>query len=483
MDRYWHRLRSGVILGDALAICLAYTLAAGVRFGFGKLRVGGELWDMWTLVTVGTALLTIGIAWQEGTYRRWALLGGYRVYPALLTAATYGMVGAIILTYSTGGSSAVSPGLLLGSWAGSILSTSLSRLVWREVALRWSRKGLLVRKVLIAGASRQGIAVAEQLNDPARYCTRVLGFLDDYQRPGTEVIPGVVVVGHPQSVLEHANALGADEVIIIAGGLAWESLQQLAELVTRPDCPLEVRISPTFYDLLSTSAELSHVSYVPLLTLIHTRPSGINAVVKQLLDCSVAVAFLILLSPAWAYWRLKAWVLGVPMLMRQRVLGVHGHGFGLLGLHSRLTGSSVIARLPALWNVLCQDLSLVGPRPVSASEVTADERRLPNLFAMRPGLTGLWRLRARQVLRQDRVELDLYYVRNYSLILDIQILFSTVRELLRWSLGQRDSLVRWVSDGSAGMPSPSAMTESNRTRPGHSSKPSGSIESGVEPAS
>src|SRR3989475_4051091 len=116
-------------------------------------------------------------------------------------------------------------------------------------------------------------------------------------------------VGHPASVMEQARALGADEVIIIAGALAWESQRQLAELVTRADSPLEARISPTFYDLLTTSAELSHIAYVPMLKLMHTRLSGINEFTKRVMDGTVAGVLLVVLLPAWCYWRVEAWVL------------------------------------------------------------------------------------------------------------------------------------------------------------------------------
>ena len=178
------------------------------------------------------------------------------MYPLLATVATYDVVAVMILSYLWGAVPLVSRGWLAGSWVGSIVALSLSRLAWRQLALRWRRQGILVRKVLIAGANQQGIAVAQQLNDPAHHGTQVVGFLDDYQRPGTEIVPGLAVVGHPASVLEQAPTLGADEVIITAGALAWESQRGLAELVTRADSPLEARISPTFYDLLTTSAEL-----------------------------------------------------------------------------------------------------------------------------------------------------------------------------------------------------------------------------------
>jgi len=455
MDRYWRRLRLGVVAGDVLAVLAAYTLAAGAHFGFGHIRFAGLLWPIYPMLAASVALLTVALGWQHGTYRRWALLGGHRVYPLLASVATYGVLSVIVVSYLLGGPPLVSRGWLLMAWFGSILSLSLARLVWRQVALRWRRKGLLLRKVLIAGANQQGIAVARQLHNPALHGTLVVGFLDDYQRPGTEIVAGLTVVGRPGSVLELAQALGADEVIIIAGALAWESQRLLAEMVTRPDAPLDARIAPTFYDLLTTSAELTHVAYVPMLTLSHTRLSGINAFAKMVMDRVAAAVLLLALAPCWLWWRLKAWWLGVPMLEKRAVLGVKGKPFNVVGLNQRLTAFPVRARLPALWNVLCQDLSLVGPRPILVGELPAHEPWLANLFAMNPGLSGLWRLRGRELPIEERVALDLYYIRNYTIALDLQVLFHTARELTHRLFGEEDGLARWEEPRREARPSPS----------------------------
>ena len=336
----------------------------------------------------------------------------------------------------------------MGCWGGSIAALFISRLTWRRIALHWRRHGALVRRILIAGANQQGIAVAQQLHDPLRHGTFVVGFLDDYQRPGTEVLPGLAVVGHPSSARTKASELRADEVVIILGGLAWESQRQLAELVTRPDSPVEGRISATFYDLLTTTAELSHVAYVPMLSLNRNRLSGLNAATKRLLDQGVSALLLLALSPLFVYWRLRAWFLGSRMFELQTVLGASGRPYRLAGLRTGITGSPVLARLPALWNVFCQDLSLVGPRPIRVEELPAHERWHANLFALRSGLTGLWRLRGGDVGVEERVALDLYYVRNCTFTLDLQILYQTARELIRRSMGRRSLLARWnVSDG------------------------------------
>jgi lipopolysaccharide/colanic/teichoic acid biosynthesis glycosyltransferase len=452
MDRDWRRLRLGIVATDALAITIAYAAAAAVRFGMPDLLRNSGMLTACLVLGFGGLLVTLALAWQQGTYRRIALTGGHRVYPLLVTAATYGTVAMTVLSHFAGSPLPASRGWLVGCWSGSILALFISRLIWRRVAFQWRKGGALVRRILIAGANQQGIAVAQQLHAPLRHGTLVVGFLDDYQRPGTEVLPGLAVVGHPGSARAKACELKADEVVIILGGLTWESQRQLAELVTRPDSPVEGRISATFYDLLTTSAELSHVAYVPMLSLNRNRLSGFNAATKRFLDQSISGAMLLVLAPVFAYWRMRAWTLRAPMIESQTVLGTCGRPFRLAGLNAALTSSPVLARLPALWNVFCQDLSLVGPRPIRMEELPAHERWRANLIAVRSGLTGLWRLRDPEDSVEERVALDLYYVRNCTFTLDLQILVQTGRELVRRSMGRRSLLARWkANDGAKGV--------------------------------
>jgi lipopolysaccharide/colanic/teichoic acid biosynthesis glycosyltransferase len=446
MDRDWRRLRVGIIATDVVGILTAYVVSAALRFSIPALLRNPTMLTACIVLGSGGFLVTLAIALQQGAYRRQALMGGHRVYPLLVTASVYGTVSMIVLSHFVGDPLPASRGWLVGCWSGSILALILSRLMWRRVAFRWRKGGALVRRILIAGANQQGIAVAQQLHDPMRHGTVVVGFLDDYQRPGTEVLPGLAIVGHPNAAHAKATELRADEVVIILGGLAWESQRQLAELVTRPDSPVEGRISATFYDLLTTSAELSHVAYVPMLSMNRNRLSRFNAMCKRMLDQSAAAAMLLALTPLFLYWRIKAWAGRSPMFEHQHVLGTCGRSFPLAGLRPGLTESPVLARLPALWNVLSQDLSLVGPRPIRMEELPAHEQWRANLIALRPGLTGLWRLRKANDGVEERVALDLYYVRNCTFTLDLQILFQTSRELIRRSMGRRSLLARWKAN-------------------------------------
>ena len=130
----------------------------------------------------------------------------------------------------------------------------------------------------------------------------MVGFLDDYQRPGTEIADGLAVVDHPLRAANAADRLDVEQIIIIGGALSWESQRHLAELVTRPDRRVEAWVSPTFYDLLTTSTEMTHVGHVPLLYLYPTRLRGGGAALKGFIDWAIAFGLTLALTPAWVFW-------------------------------------------------------------------------------------------------------------------------------------------------------------------------------------
>jgi hypothetical protein len=84
-----------------------------------------------------------------------------------------------------------------------------------------------------------------RVNYETRGTARSRGFLDDYQRPGTEIADGLAVLDHPLHAASVADRLDVEQIIIIGGALSWESQRHLAELVTRPDRRVEAWVSPT----------------------------------------------------------------------------------------------------------------------------------------------------------------------------------------------------------------------------------------------
>ena len=135
-----------------------------------------------------------------------------------------------------------------------------------------------------------------------------------------------------------------------------------------------------------------------------------------------------------------------------------------MGLDAGLVRSPVVARLPALFNVLRREMSLVGSRPIEPRELRSHERWWSSLATMRPGLTGLWRLNSAELSVEERAALDVYYVRNYSIALDAQILYLTARRLAGRMLGAVGALARWHPEQPVARPDSDAACRRRRGR-------------------
>ena len=197
------------------------------------------------------------------------------------------------------------------------------------------------------------------------------------------------------------------------------------------------------------------------------RTEALTRPVKRAIDVAGAVLGLVLLSPFFALGALLILVIdGRPVLFRQERVGQHGRLFTLLKFRTmvpdaearladlgtrneirgpgfkitedpRLTRTgrflrrSSLDELPQLWNVLKGEMSLVGPRPPLPDEVADYEGWHRRRLEVRPGITGLWQITARREGEFDRwVELDVAYIDNWSLALDVRILLRTIPVVL-----------------------------------------------------
>lgn len=176
---------------------------------------------------------------------------------------------------------------------------------------------------------------------------------------------------------------------------------------------------------------------------------------KRVFDVSISAIALVLLSPVLAYvaWQVRS-KMGSPVLFRQVRPGLRGKAFEMVKFRTmrdaldrggrplpdgeRMTAfgsflrASSLDELPELWNVLKGDMSLVGPRPLLMEYLplyTAEQRRR---HEVRPGITGWAQVNGRNALAWDeKFRLDVWYVDNLSFLLDLKILFLTVRKVFK----------------------------------------------------
>jgi len=294
----------------------------------------------------------------------------------------------------------------------------------------------MARRVLIVGADAPALALARRMAGNGSG-VKVVGYLHDFRPPGTPLLDGIVVVGDPTRLEECVRRYAVDEVVVAPTAVTWESLQRVLHFASQHNWP-RVRLLPGLYDALTTGVKVTYECRVPMMALEPLHIRGPEAVVKGLVDRTVAVCLLPLVLAVIGI----AWVASLldragPPLATTMVLGRGGRPFGLLSLQKssqeqvggswrrRMAGSR-LGKLPALLNVLAGQLSLVGPRAVPS---TPESRASVPLSWVRPGLTGPWRF-PEEGGDGSGLPPEVEYVQGYSLWLDLRLLLGSLRRLL-----------------------------------------------------
>lgn len=374
------------------------------------------------------------------------LFGGHREYAAMVKATTYGAGITVIVAFLA--DQPVSRGALVLAWLLATPFTCGSRFAIRRVIFRLRESGRFVRSWLIVGTGAHAVAVARQLNWPASAGARVVGFLDDYRPVGSHVADGLRVLGDPRAVRAVVEEHGVSRIVVVPQAVSWESYRDLLELAAGRD-GIRMKLAPGLQHLVTTGAEMTDTGFLPLVSLQPLRITGVDAFMKRTLDYLASLPLLALLAPFVASCWLAARLDGDgPLFMRQSVLGQQQERFSLVVFARpagpmprarlpqcawhwrRLVAESRLGKLPNIVNVMAGHMSLVGPRAVAEAPGGVDEP-LRSLLRVRPGLTGP----AADTLRGEGTEeqslKDIGYVRDYSIWLDLRLLFASLKRVLR----------------------------------------------------
>ncbi len=336
----------------------------------------------------------------------------------------------------------------------------------RREAIR--REGLAT-PTLIVGAGMIGSHLAHRLISEPSYGLRPIGYLDADPLPHSHPNDGhtIPVLGTPDDLEEAIATTGARRVIL---SFSNEPDHVLVEKVR--ECQalgVDVSLVPRLYESINERATLDHVGGVPLLTLHTVDPKGWQFAVKHALDRSAALLGLIVLSPLLAVITLAVKLTSSgPVFFHQQRVGRDGRTFDVLkfrtmtdaptptgfevgdglapggveGLDRRTPLGRILRdlsldELPQLYNVLRGDMSLVGPRPERPEYVVRfarDVARYEDRHRVKSGITGWAQVHGYrgQTSIADRVEWDNYYIQNWSIWLDLRIIFMTIAEVLRF---------------------------------------------------
>jgi Undecaprenyl-phosphate glucose phosphotransferase len=320
----------------------------------------------------------------------------------------------------------------------------------------WAR-GLNVKRVLIAGAGDLAQTVAESLLAHHELGYRVVGFLDD--DPRSRGIAGLPVLGTLDRATEVAADHGADQLFI---ALPLDEHTKLLRLIknVRNEC-LDIKVVPDLVQYATIKAALEDLDGIPIISLNEVPLRGWNSMVKRVMDASLGSAALLFLTVVVPLIPVVALMIKLrggrgPVLLRQERMTLDGKTFQIYKFRTmvdeaeretgpvwaspddpRRTPVGVWLRrfnldeIPQLINVVLGDMSLVGPRPERPPFVQQFKERIPQYMLrhrVKSGITGWaqvngWR---GNTSIEKRIEFDLYYIENWSLLLDVKILLMTV---------------------------------------------------------
>ncbi len=453
---------------DALMLVLAMAMAYWVRFvAQTRLFQSDALIQprlyLWFSVGLVVALLVAFWIYRLYIWRR--IYRGYQEFASIFHASL--TVLALVTVYQFFSESV----LIARGWLGlatifSIMFVMLGRMLMRSRLASVRRNGKLTLPAIIIGANEEAAVLAEQLSTGPASGLKLIGFLsDEAADQGTDVADKPVL--GPVSLLDDlVTKYGLTEVVIASSALRRDAILGLYRRYGNSD-QVSLRLSSGLFEMLTTGLQVQEFANVPLIGVNRTRLSGPQRLMKSLLDISVAAAVLLVLSPL-----LIALAIIVkldskgPIIYRRRVVGLNGNEFDAFKIRTmHINGDEILAQhpelqaelaanhklkhdpritrigntlrkysideLPQLFNVLLGQMSLVGPRMITTAELEKYGRWALNLQTVRPGLTGLWQVSGRSDLTyDDRVRLDMYYIRNYSIWQDISILLNTIPVVL-----------------------------------------------------
>ena len=459
--RWVQRYIRGLVLADALAAFFAASVALVIRFGVDAGYGPNALYLPVTLLfpLAWTGVLALGRAYEarfigDGTDEFRRVLDSAVRFLALLALSSYLLNWDFARGYA-----------IVAIPLATVLSL-IVRAIGRRVERKAEKEGTASRRVLVIGTERSTAELIRRLRRHDDHPFLVVGALVDSAQGDT--VEGVQVVGTSRDAAEALIRCGADT---IAFG-AWSTLSQ-AEL-RRLSWELEgthvdILVTPNLTDVSGPRISVRPVAGLPLLHVEKPEFTGFRRVFKGLFDRGVAFVSLVLLSPLFLMLAIAVRLDSKgPAFFRQERVGRAGRTFTMLKFRSmsidaedrlddikadnvhgddgpmlkvvndpritrvgRFLRRTSLDELPQLVNVLLGQMSLVGPRPPLPREVAQYENHVQRRLLVKPGLTGLWQVSGRADLSwEDSVRLDLYYVENWSFLLDIAILVRTVRAVL-----------------------------------------------------
>jgi Undecaprenyl-phosphate glucose phosphotransferase len=468
VKRYNRLLVAFYVLTDALLASWSFVLAYGIRFESGLIAAPKGLPPIANYLNIlpFVALLT-PLAFQiQGVYRlrrsRSRVDDFFAVLIGSIIACVLNLFATLYVGTYFGSSRAKATGAFeVSTWVWviflvlTIVFCYASREAVREMLERRWKAGIGLKRILIAGAGELGRMVADRILQHREFGYEVVGFVDD--RAGGDHIGyrGLPLLGALNDVTEIAQREKIDHLYVALPIEEHAKLLDLMELTSR-EC-IDVKVVPDLLQFIALRARLEDLDGLPIINVNDVPLQGLNAWIKRGIDVVLSGLALAFLSVPFAIISaLVKWSTPGPVFYAQERMGLDGKAFTVYkfrSMHQDAEQSSGpvwapdndpratpvgkwlrrldLDELPQFWNVMRGDMSIVGPRPERPFFVEQFKHRIPQYMLrhkVKAGITGWaqvngWR---GNTSLEKRIEYDLYYIENWSVTLDLKIMWLTL---------------------------------------------------------
>jgi exopolysaccharide biosynthesis polyprenyl glycosylphosphotransferase len=460
LERLAHRLAGSVLVWDiVLTLCCLYAASsARLRLEFGNVIGPRQVqlpWQIYLLVGSIWTMIFLLLTPQRAIFWRSLIEALGRLLMAVaLSSLTF--AGLLYLSFRE-----VSRLQFLYFAVGDFLALLALHLIVRSY-IHYRGQAGLQRRVLLVGTTPAGQQLAREFARQPWAGLRVVGYTGEELLPDAHMPLLGPIEQTPRLVTEHQ----IDEVVFAMPPQQRDWVVRLSLQLQQQ--PVMLHMAPDVVDLAFARTPVQTLGGVPVISLRESALTEPQRVLKRIFDLAASALLLILLAPVIGVIALAIKLESPgPVFFAQERIGQHGQRFKMIKFRSmyqeaeqrwqevarrdadgrllhkssddprvtrvgRKLRRTSLDELPQLWNVLCGEMSLVGPRPEIPYIVAEYQPWQWQRFRVPPGMTGWWQVNGRSDWPMHlNTEDDLYYIQNYSFWLDLRILLKTVGVVLR----------------------------------------------------
>lgn len=450
-QKHFNRLQ---VLIDAFVIIVSYVAAWVIKFQIISNDDGALSTGTYMLALPITAVVYLGLHYLFNLYTPKRVQGRRLELWNIVKANTVGIalfLGVLYLIKMMH----FSREMLFIFYVINISLETAARNLIRYFLRSMRRKGYNLKHIVLVGYSRAAEEYIDRILDNPQWGYKIRGILDDHIEAGTEY-RGIKVLGRIDNLMVILPENRLDEIAITLGLSEYDRLEEIVGLCEKSG--VHTKFIPDYNRIIPTKPYTEDILGLPVINIRHVPLTNtFYAAIKRLMDIVGAICAIILFSPVMLFSVIMIKLTSPgPLIFKQERVGLHNHTFMMYKFRSmevqapdkektkwtvkddpRVTNfgkfmrKTSIDELPQLFNVLKGEMSLVGPRPERPFFVEKFKEEIPRYMIkhqVRPGLTGWAQVngyRGNTSIRK-RIEYDLYYIENWTLGLDIKILFLTV---------------------------------------------------------